>query len=131
MANEAVNIELPKLIVNRTCAEGVAIPMGTIMKLTDPNTVEASAADNDPFGGITTEEFTGGEDLTHVACALDGVWDLKDAGAGFTVGATVNIGGANTVVGSAAADLLTGSVVGKAEETAGAAEVVRIRVGGA
>ncbi len=127
MANEAVNIELPKIIVNRICSESTAIPMGTIMKLTDPNTVAASSADNDVFGGITVEEFTGGEGLTHVACAMDGVWDLLTDSGTDTCGAIVNITGANEVGGSAAADLLTGSVVGKLEETAGNAEVARVR----
>ena len=55
MANEATNIELPKLIVNRVCAEATAIPLGTIMKLSGTNTVIASSADIDVFGGITVE----------------------------------------------------------------------------
>lgn len=128
MANEAVNIELPKRIVNRVCAEATAIPLGTIMKLSGTNTVAASSADNDVFGGITVEEFKGGEGLTHVACAMDGVFDILTGGA-VTLGAVVNIGGANTVTASAAADLLTGSVVGRAEEAAGGAAVTRVRVG--
>lgn len=128
MANEAVCIENPKLIVNRVCAEATNIPMGTIMKLSGTNTVIASSADNDVFGGITVEEFTGGEGLTHVACAMDGVWDILTAGA-ITLGAVVNISAANTVNASAAADLLTGSVVGKTEETAAGAAVTRVRVG--
>lgn len=130
MANEAVNLELPTIIVNRICAEATAIPMGTIMKLTDPNTVIASSADNDPFGGITVEEFTGGEGLTHVACAMDGVFDiLTDAGSD-NVGAIVNIVAANTVGTAGATDLLHGGVVGKLEETAGNAEVCRVRLMG-
>jgi hypothetical protein len=129
MANEAVNIELPKLIVNRVCAEATAIPLGTVMKLSGDNTVIASSADNDVFGGITVEEFTGGEGLTHVACAIDGVWDILTGGA-VTLGAVVNISGANTVSASAAADLLTGSVVGVAEEGAVGAAVTRVRLRG-
>ena len=129
MANEAVNIELPKIIVNRVCAEATAIPMGTIMKLTSVNTVEATGADNDVFGGITVEEFTGGEGLTHVACALDGVWDILTNG-NVTVGAICNIQAANTSSPADAAALLTGSCFGKYEEAqAGGAAVTRTRVG--
>jgi hypothetical protein len=126
MANELVNIELPKIIVNRVCATATAIPLGTLMKLSGTNTVIASSADNDVFGGITVEEFTGGEGLTHVACAMDGVWDTLTGGA-VTLGAMCNIGGANTVTASVAADLLTGSLCCKAEEAAGGAAVTRMR----
>jgi len=128
MANELANIELPKIIVNRICAEATPIPMGTLMKLTSINTVEASSADNDVFGGITVEEFTGGEGLTHVACALDGVWDVLTTGA-TNLGAIHNISGANIVNASAAADLLTGSCCAKSEETAAGAATTRMRFG--
>ena len=129
MANEAVNIELPTIIVNRICAEDTAIPLGTIMQLSGTNTVEASSADNDVFGGITTEEFKGGEGLTHVACAMDGVWDILTNG-NVTLGAICNIQAANTSAPAAATDLLTGSTFGKYEEAqAGGAAVTRTRVG--
>lgn len=126
MANELVNIELPKIIVNRICAEATAIPMGTLMQLTSPNTVVATAADGDVFGGITVEEFTGGEGLTHVACAMDGVWDTITNGA-VTLGAMCNIQAANTLSPAVAADLLTGETCAKCEETAGGAAVTRMR----
>ena len=129
MANESECIEAPKMIVNRVCAQATPIPKGTIVKLSGDNTVAASSADNDVFGGITVEEFTGGEGLTHVACAIDGVFDILTNGA-VTLGAVVNIQAANTVAPSAAADLLTGSVVGVAEEVAGGAAVTRVRLRG-
>ena len=129
MANEAVNIELPTIIVNRICAEDTAIPLGTIMQLSGTNTVTASSADNDVFGGITIEEFKGGEGLTHVACAMDGVWDILTNG-NVTLGAICNIQAANTSAPAAAADLLTGSTFGKYEEAqASGAAVTRTRVG--
>ena len=59
---------------------------------------------------------------------MDGVFDILTAGA-VTLGSVVNISAANTVDTSAAADLLTGSVVGKTEETAGGAAVTRVRLG--
>jgi len=67
----ATCIIAPENIVTRVCAEATPIPKGTVMKLTDTNTVQASAASNDPYGGITIEEFKGGEGLTHVACAYN------------------------------------------------------------
>jgi hypothetical protein len=129
MANEAVCIETPTRFARRIVADGTAIAYGTIMKLTDPNTAIASSADNDPFAGIAYESKAANDGVVELTCALDGVWDLKDSGSGVTVGAMVNIGGANLIIASAAADLLTGSIVGKAEETASASEVIRVRVG--
>lgn len=127
MANELVNIELPKLIVNRICAEATAIPLHTLMKISgSPNTVSASAGDEDKYGGITVEEFTGGENLTHVGCAMDGVWDVLTSGA-VTLGVHVMVGGANTVTPAVEADYPLGTVCAKCEETAGGAAVTRMR----
>lgn len=131
MANEAVCIETPTIFARRVIAAAAVLPFGTICKLTDDNTVEASAADNDVFGGIVWERAsTATSTHTEITVALDGVWGLKDSGAGGSAGAIVNIGGANTIVDSAAADLLTGSVVGKREMDAAASEVTRIRLVG-
>lgn len=129
MANEAVCIETPTEFRRYTVADGTGIVKGTLLKLSDPNTAAATSADNDPFAGIAWEEKTASDGITEITAAVNGIWDLKDSGAGITAGAVVNIGGANLIVASAAADLLTGSVVGKALETAGASEVIRVAVG--
>ena len=129
MANEGVCIETPTIFERRTIAAGAAIPFGTIMKLTDDNTVVISAADNDPFGGICWTPSISTDTQTEITVAMDGIWDLKDSGAGGSAGAIVNVGGANLIIDSAAADLLTGSGVGKREMDAAASEVTRIRVG--
>jgi len=128
MANELVNIELPKRIVNRVCAEATAIPLHTLMKLSGTNTVIASSGDEDVYGGITIEEFSGGEGLTHVGCAIDGVWDVLTNGA-VTLGALGNIQAANTVSAAVEADFPLGTVCCKFEEAAGGAAVTRARFG--
>ena len=129
MANEAVCIETPTRFRRYTVADAGAIPIGTILKLTDPNTAAASAADNDPFAGIAWEEKTASDGITEITAAISGVWDITTTNAAITAGAIVNIGGANLVSTSAAADLITGSVVGKALETCSATEVIRVDVG--
>ncbi len=130
MANEAVCIETPTKFARRVIAAAAVLPFGTITKLTDNNTVVASSADNDPFGGIVFERVsTATSTHTEITVALDGVWGIKDSGSGGSAGAMVNVGGTNLIVDSAAADLLTGSVVGKREKDASASEVTRIRVG--
>ena len=132
MANEAVIIELlgnggdP---VRFTVADGSGIEKGVLLKLTDPRTAIASSADNDPFCGIAAAEKVASDGSVTLAAYTKGIFDLKDSGSGITVGATVNVGGANLVIASAAADLLTGSVVGRALETASAAEVIAVAVG--
>ena len=131
MANEAVCIETPTIFRRRVIAAAAVLPFGTITKLTDNNTVEASAADNDPFGGIVWERAsTATSTHTEITVAMDGTWDIKDTAVGGSAGAIVNIGGANLISDSAAADLLTGSVVGKREMDAAASEVTRIRLVG-
>jgi len=129
MANEAVCIETPTEFRRYTVDNATGIAIGTILKLSDPNTAAASTADNDPFAGIAWEEKTANDGIVEITAAVNGIWDIKDSGAGINAGAIVNVGGANLIVASAAGDLLTGSVVGKALETAGAAEVIRVAVG--
>ena len=131
MANEAVCIETPTIFARRVIAAAAVLPFGTVCKLNDNNTATASAADNDVFGGIVWERAsTATSTHTEITVAMDGVWGLKDSGAGGSAGAIVNVGGANLIIDSAAADLLTGSVVGKREMDASASEVTRIRLVG-
>ena len=131
MANEAVCIETPTIFARRVIASAAVLPFGTICKLNDNNTATVSAADNDPFGGIVWERAsTATSTHTEITVAMDGVWGLKDSGAGGSAGAIVNVGGANVIIDSAAADLLTGSMVGKREMDAAAGDVTRIRLVG-
>lgn len=129
MANEAVCIETPTRFARYTVADGAGIAIGTLLKVSDPNTAAATSADNDKFAGIAWEEKTASDGITEITAALDGVWDIKDAGSGITVGALVNVGGANLINTAASGDMDAGTVVGKALETGAASEVIRVRVG--
>lgn len=129
MANEAVCIEKPTRFKRYVVADAEAVVFGTLMKLTDPNTCTATSADNDPFAGIAWESKTANDGATEITCATDGIWDLKDSGAGSAVGTIVAVAGANIFSTAAAADFLQGSAIGKLLETAGAAEVCRVSVG--
>ena len=129
MANEGVCIETPTIFARKVIADGATVAFGTIMKATDNNTVIASSGDNDVFGGILWVVKDANDGIVEATVALDGVWDLKDSGAGGSTGAVVNIGGTNLIIDSQSADLLTGSVVGKRLMDASASEVTRIRVG--
>ena len=131
MADEAICIETPTRFARYTIAAGAVLPIGTLLKLTDPNTAEAHAADADPFAGIVWgKASTATDTFTEINCALNGVWDMTDGGATSAVGEPVATDGtANETRVAIAADLLLGSVIGKALEAAGANEVFRVRVG--
>lgn len=129
MANEAVCIETPTEFERKTVADGIAVPLGTIMQLSsDPNTVTASTA-ADLFGGIAWEEKTASDGITELTVAKNGIWDLTAANEGITLGSILILSGANLITAAAAGDLLTGAALGKLQETAAANEVVRVRVG--
>lgn len=130
MSDEAVCIETPTKFARYTIADGTAIPFGTLLKLTDPNTAIINSADGDAFAGIVWVAKTASDGIVEVVAALNGVWDLTDGGVGFSVGELLSIDGTpNEVRLAVEADVITGSIVGKALETAGANEVVRVRVG--
>ncbi|MCK5613225.1 hypothetical protein KAR91_65740 [Candidatus Pacearchaeota archaeon] len=130
MANEAKCIETPSRFARYTIAAGSVLPIGTIMVLTtDPHTIVASSAADQGFAGIVWEvASTSTSTFTEITVALDGVWDIKDAGAGSTIATLVAVGGANLSVTADAADILNGAIMGYVEETTGAAEVVRTRL---
>ena len=130
MADEAVPIETPTRFARVTVADGTAIPLHSLLKLTDPNTGIIHSGDADPFAGIAWEEKTASDGITEIVVALNGIWDLTDAGAGFGVGSILALGATENKVRLAVeAETVTGTIVGKALETAGASEVVRVRVG--
>lgn len=129
MANEAVCIETPTKFRRVTVADGVAIPLYTIMVYTGDFTAAASSGDSQVFAGILWEEKTASDGITEVTLALDGVWDLKDSGSGITRGGIVSVGGTNLIKQATEAEMVTGDIIGKTEETASASEVVRVQVG--
>lgn len=129
MANEAFCIETPTIFERKTVADAGAIPMGSVMNLSsDPNTVTISSG-ADVFGGIAWEEKTANDGITEITVAMNGIWDMKDAGAGITLGGLVSLNGVNLIKQATEAEFPTGNVLGKCQETAAASEVVRVAVG--
>lgn len=125
----ATFIEAPRITVNRVCDDAVAIPKGTTMKLSGTNTVYASLGSGEAFGGITVEEKTASDGVTHVACAMDGVVDIVNSSdATETCGTIVVMSGANMYRAAVAGDLLTGAKLGKLEEVGTAAGTDRVRL---
>lgn len=129
MANEAVCIETPTEFRRYTVANGTGIVVGTILKLTDPNTAAASSADNDVFAGIAWEEKTASDGITEITAAVNGIWDITCTDAAIVAGALVSIGGANLILTADTDAVIKGEVVGKALETTTTTETIRIAVG--
>ena len=128
----ATCVETPTRFVRRTIANATPVPIGTIMKLEDANTVVVSAANNDPFGGIAWEEKTASDGLTEITCAMNGRWSMTTTAAGITAGGLVSVGGANAVRALIEADVVLGCQVGKALNTiGGGGGTVIVDVGGA
>jgi hypothetical protein len=129
MANEAVCIETPTKFRRYTVADGTGIAIGTILKLSDPNTAAASSADNDVFAGIAFEEKTANDGIVEITAAVDGIWDITCTDGAITAGGLVSIGDANLILAADADAVIKGEVVGKALETTATTETIRVAVG--
>jgi hypothetical protein len=126
----ATCVETPTRFRRYTVAEATNIPKGTILKMTSPSTAIASSATNDPFAGIAWEEFKGGEGLTQITAAANGVWLIASTAAAVGVGQPVAIGGADAVRAAIEADTVLGDIVGKSETTvSGSGGTLRVIVG--
>lgn len=128
MANEAYCIESPTRFARRTVAYNVAIPYGTLMKLTTPNTAVAAGADNDIFGGIAWMEKSDTTSTTEIVVALDGVWAILCSAGAITIGQDVVLSGANLITVYATLDGEKGYTVGKAMEGGAGSTVIKVRV---
>ncbi len=112
-----------------TVSAGTSISKGDLLKLSGDNTVSASAANSDVYGGVAAADKDGTDSSTtlgvHVPGALN-KFDMKCGGAGVTLGALVSLSGANLIKDAIAAEILTGDVIGKAMEAGDAAEVIAV-----
>lgn len=116
----ATCIQAPTIFERRVIADATAVPIGTIMKLEDNNTVVVSAANSDPFGGICWVEHTASEGITELTVAMNGRWSITTTAAAIPVGNICSIAGANTVaLSTGTADTIVGANVGKVLNTIG------------
>jgi hypothetical protein len=132
MANEAVIIELFNggRPIRYTVADGATIDKGTLMYLSaDPRTIAATAGDGNFFVGVAATEKDGSDGSTTLAVYTDGIFDMKDAGAGITLGNIAKINGANLIATADEAGAQgAAEEVGQVLESAAASEVVAVRI---
>ena len=82
----ATVIEAPTKFARRVIANATAVPIGTLMKLEDDNTVVVSASNSDPFGGIAWVEHTANEGVTEMTVALNGRWSMTTTASAIPAG---------------------------------------------
>ena len=104
----ATCIETPTKFQRRVVANATAIPIGTILKLTDGNVAIASSANNDPFAGISWEEKTVSDGITEITVAMNGRWSMTTTAAAIGIGVPVAVGGTNTIRAVIEADVALG-----------------------
>lgn len=130
MASEAVIVQLNPNAnpIEFTVASGVAIAKGTLLKLADPRTVSASAADSDVYGGVAAAAKADNDDATTLSAHVPGAGNIFTmvCGIGITAGAIVSLSGVNLIKPATSAEILTGDQVGKALETGAVSEAIEV-----
>ena len=121
-----VETELPVMM---TCANGTAIPKGTVLQLTNPFTVSATSADNDLYGAIAAEEKIANDGKTMIAVYRGGIFKCEAGTGGVTVGLPVGIVALNNFKNLTAADHDLGYVFGQALETAADTQFFMMELG--
>ena len=131
MANEATKVEGPYETHDMTISGVTAIPMGTVMVLSDPRTGVASSTTKQKFAGITDVEKKAGDNATEIGCITKGTMLMTASGAAAIVaGDLVVTSGANVVETSITADdWLSGCIIGKALEDIAGGTTGEVKVG--
>ncbi len=116
MANEATLVLKLDEAINFTCADGTAIPKGTLVKLTDPRTAIAASSSGDKIAGITARDKIASDGRTSVAVFTKGIFRMTADGT-IAVGAAVMADGTdNKVISSTGVS--GASIIGYALEAA-------------
>jgi len=131
MANEGIQVEGPYITHDWTVNNVSGVEQFSLMVGGDPRTAQAStAADGAPvFAGIAMTEKKASDGQTNLGLTKTGIFDLTvNPNAGVTMGHAVVISGVNVIRNAVAGDLLTGAVVGFAQETGTASEVIEVKL---
>lgn len=123
MANEITIVHQILPSIPFICADGAGIEKGTLVKITDPYTVAATAADHDAVIGVTTEEKIANDGKTKVPVCMMAICKGVAGTAGVTAGAAIDSDAGTSAVNKLADAAVNGeNIVGRALETAAATE---------
>ena len=89
MVNECTIIVDYQPPIPFTCADGVGIPKGTVLKLTSPMTVELADGDANTVGGIAAEEKIANDGKVKISVYRHGIFKAFAGNAGVTVGKAI------------------------------------------
>lgn len=121
MANEHVLLIENEIPYSMTCADGTGIERGTLLKLTDPNTVAASAAAEDICAGVAAEEKIASDGKTAISVYRGGRFKAVASGSITAGDALITAVPAGTNL-LAAAGVNSEDIVGISMETVTAGE---------
>tara|TARA_Y100000310_G_scaffold214050_1_gene215028 strand:- start:1306 stop:1716 length:411 start_codon:yes stop_codon:yes gene_type:complete len=124
MADEAILRTRFSDPVDFTCADGTAIPKGTLVYLSGDRTVAIATANSDVIGVVARDKIASDGRVT-VPVFIDGIFDMTDSGSGITRGAAVAAAGSNEIKTAVAGDVGM-ETVGYAIETASADEIIQV-----
>lgn len=117
MANEHVLLREVALPVSFTCADGTGILKGTVLQLTDPNTVSAAVEVNSVAAGVAAQEKIADSGTPRIAVYDRGDFKATLSGPA-TVGDPLGINHANLLYTLSGITNLSGQVcIGVAKET--------------
>ena len=131
MANEAVIVELTGDggdVVEYDVLDTQAIEKGTLCIKVDARKASGSSGSGEAFAGIASTEKEASDGSTTLGLYTRGVFDLYADGA-IPVGAQVAMSGANKIRAAVTGEDLSGAVIGRALETATAAETIQVAIG--
>lgn len=116
--------------IRMTCAEGVGIDKGTMLKVTDPRTASAQTGTADAFIGIAAAEKVAGDGSTSLSVYTSGIFRIES-------GAAINVGErlipateSNKVIKADATGILKATVGTALETASGDAEAIAVLIGG-
>ena len=120
----AICIETPTRFARRIVADAQAIPLHSLLKLTDGNTAIITSG-ADACAGIAWEEKTTGDGITEIVVALNGRWEIVSNGSNHAVGELVAVTSLNTVGTADSSAHLAGKSVGRSlDALTGAGSIV-------
>ena len=125
MANEASKVEGPYEIHDYTVASGNPIAIFTLCQFSDPRTAVISAGDGVAFAGIAATEKDSTDTSVELGMHKTGTFKMTAATVGpegaIDAGDPVVLSGPNLIRAAVAGDLLTGALIGYAQEDIAAA----------
>jgi len=126
----ATILETPIRTRRYQCAAGTNISGGDLLKLADPNTASLATGKGEVFAGICSFDKVATDGSTELTATTKGIFDIQASSEAISVGDLVMMSGSNLICRAPVTTaIMSGSIVGKALETASAWERIRVAVG--